>query len=74
MSKPPWWAPKPAAVISVLIIGLFTVAYLRNPSDQTLVGALIAAFSAAWGYYLGSSKGAAENRETLNHLARKADE
>ena len=41
----------------LLLIGLFAFAYFHNPDDE-LTGSLIAAFSGAWGYYLGSSQGA----------------
>ncbi len=34
-------------------------------------GALIAAFAGAWGYWLGSSQGAHENREALNKQLEK---
>ena len=45
------------AVIALALIGLFAFAYFHNPDDE-LTGSLIAAFSGAWGYYLGSSQGA----------------
>lgn len=46
----------PQFVISFMLVGLFTAAYLMHPNDGTLNGAIIAAFSAAWGYFIGSSK------------------
>lgn len=55
--KPFWW-PDVQGVIAVSIIGLFAAVYLQNPGDDTMKGALIAAFAGAWGYYLGSSSGA----------------
>ena len=58
--------PPPALVVAFVIIALFAYAFIHNPTDDTLKGALIAAFAGAWGYYLGSSKGAVENREQLN--------
>ncbi len=49
------------------IIAAFIVAYFREATpDQMMKGALLTAFAAAWGFHLGSSKGAAENRDALN--------
>lgn len=62
----PGW-PDIKSMIATLIIVAFFVAYFRNP-DDTMKGALLAAFAASWGYYLGSSKGAAENRVALNKV------
>jgi hypothetical protein len=61
--------PDTRAVVALVIILAFLAAYFLDPSD-TMKGALIAAFAGAWGFYLGSSKGAQENRETLNRLAQ----
>jgi hypothetical protein len=47
-------------LIAGTIIALFASAYLRESDKDTrnlMVGALIAAFAGAWGYYLGSSSG-----------------
>lgn len=63
--------PDTRAVVALTIIAGFLAAYFSDPHDDTMKGALIAAFAGAWGYYLGSSKGAAENRETLNRVADK---
>lgn len=52
--------------IALIIIAGFFVVYFLDPDDATMKGALIAAFAGAWGYYLGSSQGAHENREILN--------
>lgn len=57
------------AFLASCLVAAFVTAYFLDTSDETLKGALIAAFSAAWGYWLGSSQGAAENREALNRLA-----
>jgi hypothetical protein len=54
------------AMVSVIIIGGFFVAFFMNPADQTFRGAIVTAFAAAWGFWLGSSRGAHENREHLN--------
>jgi hypothetical protein len=69
--KLPGW-PETKAVVALAIIALFAAAYLHEPTDDTMKGALIAAFAGAWGYYLGSSKGASENREALNKALDKA--
>lgn len=52
----------PRFAIAIVIIGLFAWAYWSAPS-QEMTGALIAAFSGAWGYFLGSSSGAARNAD-----------
>jgi hypothetical protein len=46
----------PRLWISFALIGLFGYAYVREPSEL-LEGALIAGFSTAYGFWLGSSKG-----------------
>jgi len=43
-------------IVALVIIGLFAFAYWQHPDDMLLQGALIAAFSTAYGYFLGSSK------------------
>jgi hypothetical protein len=62
--------PDTRATIALIIILAFFAAYFHDPS-QVMQGALIAAFAGAWGYYLGSSKGAAENRDQLNRVTDK---
>lgn len=54
------WAD-PRLLITLLLIGLFAWAYSANTGDDTMKGALIAAFAGAWGYWLGSSRGSADN-------------
>lgn len=54
-----------AAVAGTIIVGFFA-AYFSDPSDETMKGALIAAFAGAWGFYLGSSQGARDSREALH--------
>ncbi len=65
-----WKLPETRAVISLIIIAAFLVAYFIDRSD-IMQGALIGAFSGSWGYYLGSSKGATDNRQALNRIAEK---
>ncbi len=54
----------PRFVIAFTIILLFAGAYIFHPSE-TMNGALIAAFAGAWGFYLGSSSGAAKNADNV---------
>lgn len=49
----------PRFIIAYTIILLFTGAYIYHP-DETMTGALIAAFAGAWGYFLGSSSTASK--------------
>ena len=52
----------PRFVIAYTIILLFAGAYIFHPSE-TMNGALIAAFAGAWGFFLGSSSGAAKQAD-----------
>lgn len=77
MNERPWWIPAVdmRAIVVLLIFLFFGVAYAQNPTDETLKGALIAAFSGAWGFYLGSSRSAGEIRaqaDTATKTAREA--
>ena len=47
---------QPQFVIAILLIAMFAWAFGENVSDDTMKGALIAAFAGAWGYFLGSSR------------------
>jgi hypothetical protein len=58
----------PQFVISFMLVSLFTGAYVMHPNDGTLNGAIIAAFSAAWGYYIGSSKGTNTQADNLGKV------
>lgn len=49
-----WFEPR--FIITLMLICLFGFAYLQEPSDQAMKGAIIAAFSAAYGFWLGSKK------------------
>lgn len=54
-------ASDPRFLVALAIIGLFAWAFAREGDKDTrnlMVGALIAAFAGAWGYYLGSSNNA----------------
>lgn len=47
---------EPRFVITLLLIGLFGFAYIHDPADQAMKGAIIAAFSAAYGFWIGSKQ------------------
>ena len=49
------WAD-PRVAITFCLILLFAYAYAQEPSDQAMKGALIAAFAAAYGYWIGAAK------------------
>lgn len=55
----------PKFVIAYTIIVGFAYAYAKNP-DDTMKGALIAAFAGAWGYYLGSSNSSNHIRDQMD--------
>lgn len=61
-----WFIPPPAQAVSFVVIALFGAAYAQNPNNEMLMGALIGAFGTAVQYFLGSSKGAQDNRDQLN--------
>ena len=58
------------------VVGLFAFAFWRNPTEDLMVGAIIAAFSTAYGFYLGGSKVGADtatkNANTLADAASKS--
>jgi len=53
-----WWQQwvDPRVAITLLLIGLFAFAYIKNPDNGQMNGALIAAFAAAYGFWIGASK------------------
>lgn len=59
------------ALLSVGVTAGFFWAYYQNPSDDMLKGALVAMATSAVNYWLGSSRGAEENREALNRSHEK---
>lgn len=61
-------------LIALIIIGLFGFAYYQHPDDMLLQGALIAAFSTAYGYFLGSSKSKQDSDDRRNERDRKKDD
>lgn len=64
-NEKPWWMPSEHFAMALLLIGLFAWAFAEKPDDETMRGALIGAFAAAWGYYLGSSRQSNEKTEQL---------
>lgn len=60
------------------VLILFSATFAMNPHEPLIIGALIAAFSTAYGYYLGGSKvgadGAKANSDTLAANARKVND
>lgn len=60
---------EPRFIITLLLIGLFGFAYLHDPADQAMKGAIIAAFSAAYGFWIGS-----KNNEQATENTGKAFE
>lgn len=72
----PWWVPEVdmRAIVVLLVFAMFAWSYAEAPSDETMRGALIAAFAAAWGYYLGSSRSTTESRQQLADVTSQARE
>lgn len=68
----------PRFAITLLLIGLFGFAYIHDPADQAMKGAIIAAFSAAYGFWIGAkgNEQATENTgkafDAINALAPPA--
>ena len=58
-----WNDPKLA--LSAVLIGLFALAYFAGPPDEMMKGAMIAGFSAAYGYWLGSSSGSQRKTDIM---------
>lgn len=59
----------PQIIVTVALIALFAFAYFKNTDDEMFKGALIAAFSAAYGYWLGSSSGSKQNGDIVRQIA-----
>lgn len=57
----------PRGVVSAVVLLIFGYAYLNNPDDEMMKGALIAAFSSAVAYWLGSSKGSSDKTALLGN-------
>lgn len=61
--------PSPQVLVTMALIGLFAAAFFSNPSDEQFRGALIGAFAAAYGYWLGSSSGSKQNGDVVRAIA-----
>ena len=60
-----WNDPKLA--LSAILVALFAAAYFTGDQpDEMMKGAMIAAFSSAYGYWLGSSSGSARKTELIS--------
>lgn len=69
------WQPDAREVMAFAIMGLFAYGFIMNPHEPLIVGAMIAAFSTAYGYYLGGSKVGAETAtKNADALAAKVHE
>ena len=68
--------PEARETIAFLVIALFSYAFIVNPKEQLMIGALIGSFTTAVGFYLGGSKvgsdTATKNADTLAGAATKA--
>lgn len=68
-------APDARELMAFCIMAMFAYGFIKNPHEPLIVGAMIAAFSTAYGFYLGGSKvgsdTATKNADTL--AARAAD-
>ncbi len=63
---------EPRVWVSIALIALFGYAFAHNPADEAMKGALITGFAAAYGYWLGSSKGATVAQEQVTAALRVA--
>lgn len=74
VSGPGW--PSAREIMAFAVVALFGWAFVKNPTNETIIGALIAAFAGAWGFYLGGSKvgsdTATKNADTLRETALTA--
>lgn len=62
-----WFEPR--FIITLLLIGLFGFAYWHDPADQAMKGAIIAAFSAAYGFWIGSK----QNEKSTENVGKAFD-
>ena len=64
-------------ILALIVVFYFGYAFYHNPADPLIVGALIANFSNATGFYLGGSKvgsdTASQNATTLAMAARSTE-
>lgn len=60
---------KTRLVISLALIILFGFAFFEHPNNGLIVGALIAAFTTAVNWWLGSSQGSSDKSQQLAEQA-----
>jgi hypothetical protein len=62
--------------VAMVLLGYFGWAFYQNPTNETIIGALLMAFAGAWGFYLGGSKvgsdTATKNADTVAAQAQGA--
>lgn len=58
--------------LSAGILAVFAYAFIRNPHDDLLVGALIAMATTAVSYWLGSSKGSSDKADQIGDMHKAA--
>jgi hypothetical protein len=56
----------PRVLVTLILICLFGYAYVREPGDEAMKGALIAAFAAAYGYWIGANQSSAKATENTS--------
>ncbi len=63
-------------LVALILLGYFGWAFYKNPTNETIIGALLMAFAGAWGFYLGGSKvgsdTATKNADTVAAQAQSA--
>lgn len=59
----------PRLLVSLFIMGLFAWAYAENVADETMKGAIIAAFAGAWGFWIGSSRTSERDEQATKNTA-----
>lgn len=58
-------------VISLAVIALFGFAYLNQPSNELLLGALISTFTTAVNWWLGSSQSSSDKTTQIDALTHE---
>ena len=59
----------PKLLVSLLLIALFGFAFINNPDDETMKGAVILAFATAYGFWLGKNDGDDTRSQNTGKLA-----
>lgn len=59
----------PQFLVSLALVALFAFAYFSNPADEMMKGAMIAAFAAAYTFWLGSSSGSKASGDVVRQIA-----